>query len=95
MIETKGLGPDTEHFQRRRDYQRLNVVPWAYADSYFIYRGKKQGVRNLTDNLVLAKADGRYAASGKFTTEQLTLPPDCFFKQYITGPKRRTGPRSE
>ncbi len=81
VIETKGLGTDSEHFQHRRNYQRLNVVPWAYEDSYFIYRGEKEGVVNLTDNLVLEKTDGRFLKSGKFTTELLSLPPDCFFDQ--------------
>jgi outer membrane protein assembly factor BamB len=81
VIETKGYGPNFEHFQRRRNYQRLNVVPWAYEDSYFIYRGKKDSVMNLTDNLVLDKTDGRYVKSGKFTTELLSLPPDGFFDQ--------------
>ena len=79
VIQTKGFGPNTEHFQRRRSYQRLNVVPWAYEDSYFIYRGKKEGVRNLTDNLVLERTGGRYRSRGTFTTELLTLPPGCFF----------------
>jgi hypothetical protein len=54
-------------------------VPWAYEDSYFIYRGNKNGVVNLTDNLVLAKVDGHYLTTGTFTTEVLTLPPDCLF----------------
>lgn len=79
VIETKGIGPNTEHFQRRRNYQRLNVVPWEYSDSYFIYRGDKEGVVNLTDNLVLAKSNGGYQSSGTFTTELLTLPPDGYF----------------
>jgi len=79
VIETKGLGPNTEHFQRRRTYQRLNVVPWAYEDTYFIHRGKKDGVANVTDNLVLEKKDGHYRSSGTFTTELLTLPPRCSF----------------
>ena len=81
VIQTEGFGPNTEHFQRRRSYQRLNVVPWAYEDSYFIGRGTKQHVVNLTDNLVLAKDDGRHRSSGKFTTELLTPPPDGFFDQ--------------
>jgi outer membrane protein assembly factor BamB len=79
VIETKGIGANTEHFQRRRNYQRLNVVPWAYEDSYFIYRGNKNGVINLTDNLVLAKVDGHYLKTGTFTTDVLTLPPGCLF----------------
>ena len=79
VIETKGFGPNTEHFQRRRTYQRLNVVPWAYEDTYFIHRGQKEGVANLTDNLVLKKSGERYIASGTFTTELLTLPPRCHF----------------
>ena len=79
VIQTKGYGPNTEHFQRRRTYQRLNVVPWAYEDSYFIYRGKKEGVCNQTDNLVLERTDDGYRTSGSFTTELLTLPPGCYF----------------
>jgi len=79
VIETKGLGPNTESFQCRRNYQRLNVLPWSYEDSYFIYRGEKKGVVNLTDNLVLAKQDAGYRSSGSFTTELLTLPPDTQF----------------
>lgn len=81
VIETQGVGANTEHFQRRRNYQRLNVVPWAYEDSYFIYRGAKKGVVNLTDNLVLNKQDGKYRSTGKFTTELLTLPPNRVFDQ--------------
>ncbi len=79
VIETQGVGPNTEHFQRRRDYQRLNVMRWAYQDSYFIYRGTKEGVVNLTDNLVLAKTDSDYRPSGAFTTELFTLPPGTQF----------------
>ncbi|MEO2046611.1 MAG: FG-GAP-like repeat-containing protein [Pirellulales bacterium] len=79
IIEMRGLGPNTEHFQRRRNYQRLNVVPWAYEDSYFIYRGTKEGVVNRTDNLVLSKQDGAYLSSGKYSTELLTLPPGGYF----------------
>jgi len=81
VIETRGFGPNTEHFQRRRDYRRLNVRPWAYEDSYFIERGQKDRVVNLTDNLILAKGDGGYVRDGRFVTEQLTLPPDCEFRQ--------------
>ncbi len=79
VIETNGFGPNTEQFQRRRNYQRLNVIPWAYEDSYFIYRVKKERVGNQTDNLVLARRDGRYFETGTFTTELLTLPPGCSF----------------
>ena len=79
VIETKGLGPNSEQFQRRRTYQRLNVVPWAYEDTYFIYRGRKQGVKNLTDNVVLQTVDGRYRDTGTYTTELLTLPPGCSY----------------
>ena len=32
-----------------------------------------------TDNLVLVRGDNGYRGSGKFTTELLTLGPDCFF----------------
>ena len=69
----------TEHFQRRRSYQRLNVIPWAYEDSYFIYRGDRDGVTTGTDNLMLFRGDNGYRGSGKFTTELLTLGADCFF----------------
>ena len=79
VIETRGLGPNTEHFQRRRNYQRLNVVPWAYDDSYFIYRGERDGVVNQTDNLVLTKEDGRFQPTGAFTTELLAPPPGTEF----------------
>lgn len=82
VIETRGFGANTEHFQRRRNYQRLNVVPWAYEDSYFIHRGEKFSVVNLTDNLVLARKDGRYCLSGTFTTELLTLPPGTQFDRF-------------
>jgi len=81
VFETSGFGSNTEHFQRRRNYQRLNVRPWAYEDSFFIERGQKQSVTNLTDNLVLAKGDGGYARDGRFVTELLTLPPDCEFRR--------------
>jgi hypothetical protein len=81
VIETRGFGPNVEHFQRRRNYQRLNVAPWAYEDSYFIYRGTKDGVMNLTDNLVLAKKDGQFGASGRFMTELFSLPPGGFFDE--------------
>jgi outer membrane protein assembly factor BamB len=81
VIETRGFGSNTEHFQRRRNYQRLNVRPWAYEDSFFIERGQKQRVVNLTDNLVLAKGDGGFVRDGRFVTDLLTLPPDCEFRQ--------------
>ncbi len=81
VIETRGFGPNTEHFQRRRNYQRLNVRPWAYEDSFFIERGRKQGVTNLTDNLILAKGDGGFVRDGRLVTELLTLPPDCEFRR--------------
>ncbi|MDA1055214.1 MAG: PmoA family protein [Planctomycetota bacterium] len=80
VIETRGFGSNTEHFQRRRNYQRLNVRPWAYEDSFFIERGERKRVVNLTDNLVLAKGDGGFARDGRFVTELLTLPPDCEFR---------------
>lgn len=79
VIKTKGLGPNTEHFQRRRSYRRLNVIPWAYEDEYFIYRGQKQGVTNRTDNLVLPKVGNQYRSIGRFITERLVLPPGCRF----------------
>ena len=79
VIETRGFGPNTEHFQRRRDYRRLNVLPWAYEDTYFIYRGTRRGVSNRTDNLVLQKTGDQYIAGGSFITELLTLPPDGLF----------------
>jgi hypothetical protein len=82
VIETQGFGANLEHFQRRRTYQRLNVMPWAYEDTYFIYRGEKINVMNRTDNLVLAQQDGRYIEEGRFTTELLTLPPSMIFDQF-------------
>lgn len=79
VIETRGFGPATEHFQRRRSYQRLNVVPRAYEDSCSIYRGTKDGVCNLTDNLVLQRSDTEYRPDGHFVTERFILPPGCCF----------------
>lgn len=80
VIETRGFGSNTEHFQRRRSYQRINVRPWAYKDTYFIERGERKQVVNLTDNLVLAKGDDGFARDGRFVTELLTLPLDCEFR---------------
>ena len=79
VIETRGIGPDVEHFQRRRSYQRLNVFPWAYEDSYFIYRGTKRQVTTQTDNLILSRSSLGYQQSGRFITELLRLPPGCIF----------------
>jgi len=79
VVQTRGFGPNTEHFQRRRDYRRLSVLPWAYEDTYFIYRGRKQGLVNGVDNLVLERTDGRNRDRGNFVTELLTLPPDAYF----------------
>lgn len=81
VVQTRGYGPNTEHFQRRRDYQRLSVLPWAYEDTYFVYRGQKQGVTNGTDDLMLEETDGRYREQGKYVTELLTLPPNGFFNR--------------
>ncbi|MFP6672350.1 MAG: FG-GAP-like repeat-containing protein, partial [Pirellulaceae bacterium] len=81
VIETRGLGPKTEHYQRRRNYQRLNHVPWAYQDSYFIHRGTRTLVQNRTDNLVLERANGKYQATGRFLTEVLEPPAGCRFVQ--------------
>ena len=79
VVETRGRGPKTEHYQRRRNYQRLNYVPWAYEDSYFIQRGKRIRVENRTDNLVLKQDDGKYQATGRFLTEILDPPEGCRF----------------
>lgn len=79
VVETRGFGPNTEHFQRRRGYQRLNVVPWAYEDSYFLHRGQRVGVVNRTDDLLLQKTPTGYRRTGVFTTELLTLPPNFAF----------------
>jgi len=79
VIETRGFGPQSEHFQRRRSYQRLNVLPWAYEDTYFMDRGSKEGVVNQTGNLVLKRQRGGYRRSGRFTTELLHLPPAAYF----------------
>lgn len=81
VIETRGFGPDTEYFQRRRSYQRLNVLPWAYEETYFIERGRRESVVNRTDDLVLAAASGQHVAKGTFVTSLLTLPPDCAFSE--------------
>ena len=81
VIETRGFGPNTEHFQRRRDYRRLNVLPWACEDTYFIYRGRKRGLTHAADKLMLDKANGRFCDRGSFVTELLTLPPAGFFSR--------------
>ena len=81
VFETRGVGPQTEHFQRRRSYQRLNVIPWAYQDSYFIQRGRRDQVTNQTDNLVLVKEGDGYCERGSFTTELLRLTPGHSFSQ--------------
>ncbi|MDA1214261.1 MAG: hypothetical protein O2955_17265 [Planctomycetota bacterium] len=85
VIELKGLGPNSEYFQRRRTYQRLNVLPWAYEETYFLHRGEKENVQNGTDNLILKKTgktdDGEplYANNGRFISEPLYVPPGCEF----------------
>lgn len=81
VIETRGYGPATEHYQRRRNYQRLNHVPWAYEDSYFIQRGTRTRVENRTDNLVLKRDQGKYHPTGRFLTEVLDPPAGCRFVQ--------------
>ena len=91
VIETRGLGPKTEHYQRRRNYQRLNHVPWAYEDSYFIHRGTFTNVENRTDNLVLKKINKNYQSTGRFVTEVLTPPPSCRFVQLRYGAVTPTG----
>lgn len=81
VIETRGFGPQTEYFQRRRNLQRLNVVPWAYEDTYFLERGRKQQVINQADDLVLQLDAGGFVREGSFVTELLTPPPKCKFRQ--------------
>ncbi|MDE0736139.1 MAG: hypothetical protein OSB47_09970 [Pirellulaceae bacterium] len=85
VIETRGLGPRSEHYQRRRNYQRLNHVPWAYEDSYFIHRGRRTAVENRTDNLVLKRSGGNYPATGRFLTEVLEPPASCRFVELNYG----------
>lgn len=80
VFETRGYGSDTEHFQRRRSYQRLNVRPWSYADSYFIERGQQDNLAHRTDNLVLACNGAGYASNGSFITHLLKPPPGCEFR---------------
>lgn len=80
VFETRGFGPDIEHFQRRRNYQRLNVLPWAYEDNYFIERGQREQLEHRADNLVLAHDSGRYVLTGRFVTALLTLPPGGRFE---------------
>jgi len=80
VFETRGYGPQTEHFQRRRSYQRLNVRPWEYADSYFIERGARTKVAHRADSLVLARTGDGHVSDGSFTTELLKLPPECEFR---------------
>ena len=92
VIQTRGFGPASENYQRRRSYQRLNTLPWAYEDSYFNDRGTKEGVRTLTDNLILEKADDGYRNSGRFITPPLTLPPSGFFDRLVY--EARTPPRT-
>lgn len=79
VVETHGFGPNTEVFEPRRSYQRLNVVPWAYEDTFFIHRGKREKVAHRADSLVLAKSARGHHQSGRYTTELLTLPPEGFF----------------
>ena len=55
------------------------MLGWAYDDSYFIHRGTRVGVTNLTDNLVLQEKKDGYLMAGRFVTELLTLPPGCYF----------------
>lgn len=81
VIRTRGFGPNTEVFRKRRTYQRNNTYPWAYEDTYFMDRGTREGVVNQTDNLVLARNADGFQHSGSFTTELLTLPPGGFFHQ--------------
>jgi hypothetical protein len=81
VIRTRGFGPNTEVFQKRRTYQRNNAHPWAYEDTYFMDRGTRENVVNQTDNLVLARNADGYQRSGSFTTELLTLPPGGFFSR--------------
>ena len=95
VIETRGLGPQTEHYQRRRNYQRLNHVPWAYEDSYFIQRGTRMRVENRTDNLVLKKDQGKYQATGRFLTELLVPPTGCQFAELDYAATTPAGTRLE
>lgn len=81
VIETRGYGPNTEHFQRRRNYQRLNVVPWAYEDNYFIEGGTRNNVAHLADHLVISQDKGAFRHKGTFTTRRMTLPPGCMFSE--------------
>jgi hypothetical protein len=91
VFETRGYGPETEHFQRRRSYQRLNVRPWEYADSYFIERGQREHVVHRADSLVLARDVGGYLTEGTFTTDVLRLPPDCEFETLAFEAERPAG----
>ena len=95
VIETRGLGPKTEHYQRRRNYQRLNHVPGAYEDSYFIQRGARTRVENRTDNLVLKKDQGKYQATGRFLTELLVPPTGCQFVELDYAATKPSGTRLE
>lgn len=81
VIETAGFGPETEVFQRRRTYQRLNVAPWAFEDSCFIHRGTRTRVANWTDNLILAKSDVGFCSDGIFHTELFSVPAGAIFDQ--------------
>jgi len=81
VIRTRGFGPNTELFRKRRTCQRNNAYPWAYEDTYFMDRGTRVSVVNQTDNLVLARNADGFQRSGSFTTELFTLPPDGYFHQ--------------
>lgn len=95
VIETRGYGPNTEYFQRRRNYQRLNVLPWAYEDTYFLERGKREQVSHQTDNLVLTKGADGYARGGQFVTGLLTLPPNGSFRDLRFDAETPPGTRIE
>ena len=74
-------------------YMRNNALPWIYEDSYFIYRGTKEGVTTRADNLVLARSADGYRAAGHYTTPLLSLPPGCSFSrlEYETDTPSGTG----
>ncbi|MEZ6048293.1 MAG: hypothetical protein R3C11_22510 [Planctomycetaceae bacterium] len=79
VIQTRGYGPQEDYVQRRRTYQRLNVYPWAYEDTYFIHQGTKTNLTSRADALVLKQDGSDYVSSGSYQTELLRLPDTDFY----------------
>ena len=74
------MGPNTEHYQRRRDYRRLNVLPWAYEDTFFNQRVQRENVSCRADSVVLKSVTpGNHLPRGRILTPLLTLPDGFYF----------------